>query len=161
VKSGHCEGLVHESAAFSPDTETPPAASQAGIIRVDDARPRAIRHKTPRPIRGDDFCEGTMACLRKVAAASAAFLLSSAVACRALTPLDSIDDWTSSSDSERLVLARTLALIAGQGRPEMNASFFKHCIEDVAAYSAAEARRINEVAAGCVFMRSNVFSESG
>src|SRR5262245_59659350 len=107
------------------------------------------------------ICEGTMTWLRKVAAASAALLLSSVVACRALTPLDTIDDWTYSSDWERLVLARTLALIAGQGVPEMNALFFKHCIEDVAAHSAAEPRRINEVAAGCVFMRSNVFSESG
>jgi hypothetical protein len=102
-----------------------------------------------------------MTWLRKVAPASAALLLSSVVACRALTPFDTIDDWTYSSDWERLVLAQTLALIAGQGMPEMNASFFKHCIEDVAAHSTAEPRRINEVAAGCVFMRSNVFSESG
>jgi|SRR5262245_20062217 len=101
-----------------------------------------------------------MAWLRKVAAASAALLLSSTIACHALTPLDTIDDWTSSSVSERLVLTRVLALVAGQGRPEINAPFFMQCIEDVAAGSSSF-RRINEVAAGCVLMTFTVFSESG
>jgi hypothetical protein len=114
-----------------------------------------------RPARDVDV-GGTMAWLRKVAAASAGLLLSSTIAWRALTPLDTIDAWTWSSDSERLVLTRVLALVAGQGRPEINAPFFMQCIEDVAAdSSASSSRRIHEVAAGCVLMTSTVFSESG
>ena len=98
--------------------------------------------------------------LHKVAAASVG--LSSTIACPALTHLDTIDAWTWSSDSERPVLTRVLALVAGQGRPEMSAPFFMPCIENVAAdSSASSSRRIHEVAAGCVLMTSTVFSESG
>jgi len=98
----------------------------------------------------------------KVAAFAAALVLSSNIAGHALTPLDTLGDWTCSSYSERLVLTRTFALIAGRGRIETGTRFFMQCLDDAATGSSSQlSKSINEVAVGCILMESFVFSESG
>ena len=91
-----------------------------------------------------------------------AFLVSATVACQALNILNTIDDWSCAPETERFAMARTLALVAGQGRPELGAEFFLRCMEDAASGdSPLSSTRINEIAAGCVLFSSTVFSESG
>ena len=98
----------------------------------------------------------------KASAIAFAFVLSATVACQALSILNTIDDWSCSSETERFAMARTLALVAGQGRPELGAEFFLRCMEDAASGdSPLSSTRINEIAAGCVLFSSTVFSESG
>ena len=100
--------------------------------------------------------------IRKVVAGAMALLLSSTVASRALTPLDTVDDWACSSDSDRLVVARILAQIAGQGRRDLQEPFFVSCIEEAAKGPASlHALKISNIAAGCVYMALTTFSESG
>ena len=97
----------------------------------------------------------------KASAIAFAFVLSATVACQALSILNTIDDWSCSSETRRFALARTLALVAGQGRPEFGAEFFLMCMEDAATgASPLSLTRINEVAAGCVLISSTVFSET-
>ena len=89
-------------------------------------------------------------------------MLSATVACQALGILNTIDDWSCAPETERFVMARTLALVAGHGRPELGAEFFLRCMEDAASGdSPLSATKINEIAAGCVLFSSTVFSESG
>ena len=98
----------------------------------------------------------------KASAIAVAFVLSASVACQALSILNTIDDWSCSPETERLAIARTLALVAGQGRPELGAEFFLRCMEDMATgTSSLSLTRINEIAASCVLFSSTVFSESG
>ena len=98
----------------------------------------------------------------KASAIAFAFVLSASVACQALSILNTIDDWSCSPETERLAIARTLALVAGQGRPELGAEFFLRCMEDMATGdSSLSLTRINEIAASCVLFSSTVFSESG
>ena len=98
----------------------------------------------------------------KGSAIAFAFVLSATVACQALGILNTIDDWSCASETERLAMARTLALVAGQGRPELGAEFFLRCMEDAASGDSPLAlTKINEIAAGCVRFSSTVFSESG
>jgi hypothetical protein len=97
----------------------------------------------------------------KASAVACAFVLSATVACQALGILKTIADWSCSSETERVAMARTLALVAGQGRPELGAQFFLRCMEDAAiGDSPLSSTRINEIAAGCVLFNSTVFSES-
>jgi hypothetical protein len=97
----------------------------------------------------------------KASAIALAFVLSATIACQALGILNTIDDWSCSSETERFAMARTLALVAGQGRPELGAEFFLICMEDAATgASPLSSTRINEVAAGCVLISSTVFGES-
>ena len=97
----------------------------------------------------------------KALATAVAFVLSATVVCQALSIFNTIDDWSCSSETRRFALARTLALVAGQGRPELGAEFFQTCMEDAATgASPLSLTRINEVAAGCVLISSTVFSES-
>ena len=97
----------------------------------------------------------------KASAIAFAFVLSATVACQALSILNTIDDWSCSPETERLAIARTLALVAGQGRPELGAEFFLRCMEDTATGdSPLSSTKINEVAAGCVLLSLTVFSES-
>ena len=97
----------------------------------------------------------------KASAIAFAFLLSASVACQALSILNTIDDWSCSPETERLAIARTLALVAGQGRPELGAEFFLRCMEDVATGdSPLSSTKINEIAAGCVLFNLTVFSAS-
>ena len=98
----------------------------------------------------------------KASAIAFAFVLSAAIACQALSILNTIDDWSCSPETERLAIARTLALVAGQGRPELGAEFFLRCMEDTATgASPLSLTKINEIAASCVLFSSTVFSESG
>ena len=98
---------------------------------------------------------------RYVKASAFAFVLSATIACRALSITNTIDDWSCSPEAERLAMARTLALVTGQGRPQLGAEFFLRCMEDVATGdSPLSSTRINEVAAGCVLLSLTVFSES-
>ena len=46
----------------------------------------------------------------KASAVAFAFVLSATVACQALGILNTIDDWSCSSETERFAMARTLAL---------------------------------------------------
>ena len=97
----------------------------------------------------------------KASAIAFAFVLSATVACQALGILNTIDDWSCSSETERFATARTLALVAGQGRPELGAQFFLRCMEDAAiGDSPLSSTKINEIAAGCVRFNLTVFSES-
>ena len=97
----------------------------------------------------------------KASAIAFAFVLSATVACQALGILNTIDDWSCSSETERFAMARTLALVAGQGRPELGAQFFLRCMEDAAiGDSPLSSTKINEIAAGCVRFNLTVFSES-
>ena len=98
----------------------------------------------------------------KASAIAFAFVLSATVACQALSILNTIDDWSCASETERFAMARTLALVAGHGRPELGADFFWKCMEDAASgASPLSLTKINEIAAGCVLFSSTVFSESG
>jgi len=97
----------------------------------------------------------------KASAIAFAFVLSATVACQALSILNTIDDWSCAPETERFAMARTLALVAGQGRPELGAEFFLRCMEDAATGdSPLSATKISEIAAGCVLISSTVFSES-
>ena len=99
----------------------------------------------------------------KASAIAFAFVLSASAACQALSILNTIDDWSCSPETERLAIARTLALVAGQGRPELGAEFFLRCMEDTATGDSplsSSSTKINEVAAGCVLLSLTVFSES-
>ena len=97
----------------------------------------------------------------KASAIAFAFVLSTTVACQALSILNTIDDWSCSSEIERFAKARTLALVAGQGRPELGAEFFLRCMEDAAiGDSPLSSTKINEIAAGCVLFNLTVFSAS-
>jgi len=97
----------------------------------------------------------------KASAIAFAFVLSTTVACQALSILNTIDDWSCSSEIERFAMARTLALVAGQGLPELGAEFFLRCMEDAAiGDSPLSSTKINEIAAGCVRFHLTVFSES-
>ena len=90
-----------------------------------------------------------------------ALVLSATVGCQALSVLNTIDDWSGSSETERFAMARTLALVAGQGRPELGAGFFLKCIEDAAiAGPPLHSTKINAIAARCVLFSSTVFAES-
>ena len=91
-----------------------------------------------------------------------AFLVSATIACQALSINNTIDDWFCSPEAERFAMARTLALVAGQGRPELGAELFLRCMEDVAIgdLPLSSTNKINEVAAGCVLLSLTVFSES-
>jgi hypothetical protein len=92
----------------------------------------------------------------------AALLALSSQTCPALTLLDTISDWTCSSESERFALTNMLALTASHGRPELGAPFFTQCMEDAAAGSFLRpAQQINAIAAACVWANLVVFSESG
>ena len=98
----------------------------------------------------------------KASAIALAFVASATVACLSFSVLNTIDDWSCSSETERFAMARTLALVAGQGRPELGAEFFLRCMEDAASGdSPLSSTKINEIAAGCVLFSSTVFSESG
>jgi len=109
-----------------------------------------------------DFRSGRARRHLKAPAIAFAFMLSATVACQALSILNTIDDWSCSSETERFATARTLALVAGQGRPELGAEFFLRCMEDAASGdSPLSSTKINEIAAGCVLFSSTVFSESG
>ena len=68
----------------------------------------------------------------KASAIAFAFVVSATIACQALSIINTIDDWSCSPETERFAMARTLALVAGQGRPELGAEFFLRCMEDVA-----------------------------
>ena len=97
----------------------------------------------------------------KASAIAFAFVLSATVACQALSILNTIDDWSCASETERFAMARTLALVAGHGRPELGAQFFLRCMEDAAiGDSPLSSTKINEIAAGCVRFNLTVFSES-
>ena len=97
----------------------------------------------------------------KASAIAFSFVLSATVACQALSILNTIDDWSCSSEIERFAMARTLALVAGQGRPELGAEFFLRCMEDAAiGDSPLSSTKINEIAAGCVLFNLTVFSAS-
>ena len=97
----------------------------------------------------------------KASAIALAFVLSATVACQALGILNTIDDWSCSSETERFAMARTLALVAGQGQPELGAEFFLRCMEDAASGdSPLSSTKINEIAAGCVRFNLTAFSES-
>ena len=98
----------------------------------------------------------------KASAIAFAFVLSATVACQALNILNTIDDWSCAPETERFAMARTLALVAGHGRPELGADFFWKCMEDAASgASPLSLTKINEIASGCVLFSSTVFSESG
>jgi len=97
----------------------------------------------------------------KASAIACAFVLSTTVACEALGILNTIADWSCSSETQRFAMARTLTLVAGQGRPELGAEFFLSCMEDAATgASPLSATKINEIAAGCVLISLTVSSES-
>jgi hypothetical protein len=68
----------------------------------------------------------------KASAVAFAFALSATVGCQALSILNTIDDRSGSSETERFAMARTLALFAGQGRPALEAEFFLKCMDDAA-----------------------------
>ena len=68
----------------------------------------------------------------KASAIAFAFVVSETIACQALSIINTIDDWSCSPEAERFAIARTLAQVAGQGRPELGAEFFLRCMEDVA-----------------------------
>jgi len=79
----------------------------------------------------------------------------------ALSVLNTIDDWSCSSETERFAMARTLALVAGQRQPELGAEFFLRCMENAAiGDSPLSSTKINEIAAGCVRFNLTAFSES-
>ena len=97
----------------------------------------------------------------KASAIAFAFVLSATVACQALSILNTIDDWSCAPETERFAIARTLALVAGHGRPELGAEFFLRCMEDATiGDSPLSSTKINEIAAGCVRFHLTVFSES-
>ena len=97
----------------------------------------------------------------KASAIAFAFVLSATVACHALSIVNTIDDWSCSSETERFAMARTLALVAGQGQPELGAEFFLRCMENAAiGDSPLSSTKINEIAAGCVRFNLTAFSES-
>ena len=98
----------------------------------------------------------------KASAIAFAFVVSATIACQALSIINTIDDWSCSPETERVAMAGTLALVAGQGRPELGAEFFLRCMEDVAIgdLPLSSTNKINEVAAGCVLLSLTVFSES-
>ena len=96
----------------------------------------------------------------KASAVAFALALSATVGCQALSILDTIDDWSCSSETERFAMARTLALVAGQGRPELGAEFFLRCMEDAAIDgSPLHSTKINQIAAGCVLFSLTAFAE--
>ena len=98
----------------------------------------------------------------KASAIAFAFVVSATVACHSLSILNTIDDWSCSSETQRFAMARTLALVAGQGRPEFGAEFFLKCMEDAAIRdSPHSSTKINELAASCVLYSLAVFGESG
>jgi hypothetical protein len=97
----------------------------------------------------------------KASAIAFAFVVSATIACQALGIINTIDDWSCSPEAERFAMARTLALVAGQGRPELGAEFFLRCMEDAATGdSPLSSTKINEVATGCVLLSLTVFSQS-
>ena len=87
----------------------------------------------------------------KASAIAFAFVVSATVACHSLSILNTIDDWSCSSETQRFAMARTLALVAGQGQPEFGAEFFLKCMEDAAIRDLPHSStKINEIAASCV-----------
>ena len=98
--------------------------------------------------------------IRKIAAITIALLCTWSQA-HALTPFSTLDDWACADESERLVVARTLVQIAGQGRPQMQETFFESCIEQAVDSARFSSMTVSAVATGCVFMAVTVFSESG
>jgi hypothetical protein len=98
----------------------------------------------------------------KASATAFVFVVSATVACHSLSIRDTIDDWSCSSETQRFAMARALALVAGQGRPEFGAEFFLRCMEDAAfRHSPHSSTKINEIAASCVLYSLAVFGESG
>src|SRR5262245_49641442 len=67
----------------------------------------------------------------------------------ALSLSETITDWLCAGAQEREVAARVLTLVAGQGRGNLEESFFAHCIDDVAYVALLQAKTIREVANGC------------
>jgi hypothetical protein len=97
----------------------------------------------------------------KIALAVALVLNSSSLA-HALTPFDTISDWACASSPDRLNVADTLTLVAGRGQLEMGPAFFMQCLQDAVQTPLLRAsKKINEVATGCILMKSITFSQSG
>jgi hypothetical protein len=98
----------------------------------------------------------------KMAALAIALVFNSNSLAHALTPFDTIGDWACASSPDRLNVADTLTLVAGRGQLEMGPAFFMQCLQEAVQTPLLRAtKKINEVAAGCVLMRSNIFSQSG
>jgi hypothetical protein len=87
------------------------------------------------------------------------FLLNLSSFSCALTPADLMADWSCTSPDERQKVASLLVAVAGQGDQEVTEEFFEHCLDDLA--HDLEAKRIRDVANGCMLMRSVIFSEDG
>jgi hypothetical protein len=85
------------------------------------------------------------------------FLLNLSSFSYALAPADLMADWICTSSEERRNVASLLVAVAGQGEQEVTEEFFEHCLDDLA--HDLEAKRIRDVANGCMLMRSVIFSE--
>jgi hypothetical protein len=98
----------------------------------------------------------------KMAALAIALLFNLSYVAHALTPFDTISDWACASSPDRLNVADTLTLVAGRGQLEMGPAFFMQCLQDAAQTPLLRAsKKINEVATGCVLMKSIIFGQSG
>ena len=78
----------------------------------------------------------------------------------ALSLQDSLSAWTDAPDSERLVVARALTLVASQGLSNFNEEFFESCIDFASTQSALRSKKIGEIGSMCVAMYFKVSQDN-
>src|SRR5437870_6840132 len=89
----------------------------------------------------------------------AACLVSSMPSC-ALSLQDRLSAWVDAPDSERLVVARALTLVASQGLSNFNEEFFESCIDFASTQSALRSKKIGEIGSMCVAMYFKVSQDN-
>ena len=78
----------------------------------------------------------------------------------ALSLQDSLSAWTDAPDSERLVVARALTIVASQGLSQFTEDFFESCIDFASRQSALHSKKIGEIGSMCVAMYFKVSQDN-
>jgi hypothetical protein len=98
--------------------------------------------------------------LKTTLACCALLLFGTGAPSYALSLTDPVSSWPCVLESEREELATLLTTVVG-GRPELDEYFFEACIAELAWEPNFYARQIRDVANGCSYMSTLVFSDSG
>ncbi len=78
----------------------------------------------------------------------------------ALSLQDSLSAWPDAPDSERLVVARALTLVASQGLSHFDEEYFESCIDFASRQSALHSKKIGEIGSMCVAMYFKVSQDN-
>jgi hypothetical protein len=95
-----------------------------------------------------------------VAPALLAACLVSSMPSYALSLQDSLSAWADAPDSERLVVARALTIVASQGLSQFTEDFFESCIDFASRQSALRSKTIGEIGSMCVSMYFKVSKDT-